>query len=141
MKLLLAIFGRFLITFDIFDPGILIFVSQRSSWLRREILESRFWTFHHNFNSKFSERPAGISNVRPEFQTFGWNLERLAGIQKRACVPHCPDPSADRTCECPGPRNLVIYIYIYRLLLGGSPVSGASRIDGLLLFLINCVFA
>ena len=48
--------------------------------LQREILEARFPNFSHTFHIHFSERPAGISNVRPESRAFGWNLERSTEI-------------------------------------------------------------
>ena len=63
----------FSIIFYIFDPGILIFIFQRSILLQQEILEARFWapnsTFHFRFFRAFDhkfERSTGNSNVRPE---------------------------------------------------------------------------
>ena len=41
--MLLAVFGRFSIIFDLFDPGILTFIFERSILLQREILEACFW--------------------------------------------------------------------------------------------------
>ena len=48
-KILLAIFGPFSILFDIFDPGILIFISESSFLLQREMREARFWAPESNF--------------------------------------------------------------------------------------------
>ena len=78
-----VVFGSFSITFDIDDPGILIFIFKRSILLQRKNLEACDLTIYHTFyfflNSKFRifgrnlERSAGI-------WTFGRNDERLTGI-------------------------------------------------------------
>ena len=85
----LVIFGCFWIMFNIFEPGISIFIFETSILLKREFLEARSWTPNSNFWFSFSrtsgqnfERSAGISNVQPEFRTFGRNLELSAGTSK-----------------------------------------------------------
>ena len=75
-KNLFAIFGSFSLIFDIFDPRKLIFIFKGSILLQQEILEARCPTFYRTFNFHFSERLAGISNVRPESRTFGQDSER-----------------------------------------------------------------
>ena len=73
-KIFLASFGRFWIIFYISDLGIFIFILKRSTVIQQDILEAHFPTYHRIFHSHFSERPAGISNVRPESRTLDRNL-------------------------------------------------------------------
>ena len=78
MKIFLVISGCLSIIFDIFDLRILMFIFERSTLLKREIQEARFWTFYRTFyfflNSEVwtfgqnFERPTRISNVRPKFR-------------------------------------------------------------------------
>ena len=49
-KIILVFFVRFLIIFNIFDPGIWIFISKKSNLLQREIQAARFWTPNSTFH-------------------------------------------------------------------------------------------
>ena len=83
-KILFVIFGRFSIIFDIFDPGIWIFIFKGSILLQGEVLEALFRPFITlSFLTGQEIRTSGQEFERPVisfFRTSGQEFERPAEI-------------------------------------------------------------
>ena len=79
-KVLLAFSGRFSIIYDMFDPGILIFIFKTLSLLQQEILKPIFGPQTSIFHIHVYESPAKISNVPPIFRRSSQEFKRPAKI-------------------------------------------------------------